>query len=53
MNDTLHGHTIFISASLPSDHRSPKFTVDREHVGWIEDAVIADHSSCPRKRWSS
>lgn len=41
MNDTLHGHTIFISASLPSDHRSPEFTVDREQVGWIEDAVIA------------
>ena len=41
MNDILHGHRIFISASLPSDHRSPKFTVDREHVGWIEDAVIA------------
>ena len=41
MSDILHGEKIFISASLPSDHRSPKFTVDREHVGWIEDAVIA------------
>lgn len=41
MNDILHGQTIFISASLPSDHRSPKFTVDREHLGWIEDAIIA------------
>ena len=41
MSDILHGQKIFISASLPSDHRSPKFTVDREHVGWIEDAVIA------------
>lgn len=41
MSDILHGEKIFISASLSSDHRSPKFTVDREHVGWIEDAVIA------------
>lgn len=41
MSDTLLGQKIFISASLPADHRSPKFTVDREHLGWIEDAVIA------------
>lgn len=41
MTDILHGQTIFISASLPSNHRSPEFTVDREHSGWIEDAIIA------------
>lgn len=41
MSDILHGQKIFISASLPSDHRSRQFTVDREQVGWIEDAVIA------------
>lgn len=41
MTDILDGQTIFISASLPSDHRSPEFTVDRERGGWIEDAIIA------------
>ena len=41
MNDILHGRKIFVSASLPSDYWSLEFTVNREQVGWIEDAIIA------------
>lgn len=41
MSNVLNGQAIFVSASLPSDYRSPEFTVNREQVGWIEDAVIA------------
>ena len=41
MSNVLNGQRIFVSASLPSDYRSPEFTVNREQVGWIEDAIIA------------
>lgn len=41
MSNVLNEQAIFVSASLPSDYQSPKFTVTREQVGWIEDAIIA------------